>query len=57
MSFPDLVFSSAPVRESEADAIVLALPPLDRDDSPALEDWPGLRDALIPDAARHVDAL
>jgi leucyl aminopeptidase len=47
MSFPDLVFSSAPVRESEADAIVLALPPLDRDDSPALEDWPGLRDALI----------
>lgn len=46
MSFPDLVFSSAPVRESEADAIVLALPPLDRDDSPALEDWPGLRDAL-----------
>lgn len=46
MSFPDLVFSSAPIRESEADAIVLALPPLDRDDSPLLEDWPGLREAL-----------
>jgi leucyl aminopeptidase len=46
MSFPDLAFSSAPVRDSEADAILLALPPLDRDDSPALEDWPGLRDAL-----------
>ena len=46
MSFPDLVLSSSPVRESEADAIVLALPPLDRDDSPALEEWPGLRDAL-----------
>ncbi|HYI51322.1 MAG TPA: leucyl aminopeptidase [Microbacterium sp.] len=46
MSFPGLVFSSAPVRDSDADAILLALPPLDRDDSPALEDWPGLRDAL-----------
>lgn len=46
MSFPDLAFSSAPVRDSEADAVLLALPPLDRDDSPALEDWPGLRDAL-----------
>ncbi|MET0782189.1 MAG: leucyl aminopeptidase [Microbacterium sp.] len=47
MSFPDLVFSTAPVRESDADAILLALPPLDREDSPALEDWPGLRDALV----------
>ena len=46
MSFPDLVFSTAPVRESEADVILLALPPLDRDDAPALEDWPGLREAL-----------
>ena len=26
MSFPDLVFSTAPIRESDADAIVLALP-------------------------------
>lgn len=46
MSFPDLAFSSAPVRDSDADAILLALPPLDRDDSPALDEWPGLRDAL-----------
>ncbi len=46
MSFPDLVFSTAPIRESDAEAIVLALPPLDADDSPALEDWPGLKDAL-----------
>ena len=46
MSFPDLVFSTAPVRESEADVILLALPPLERDDAPALEDWPGLREAL-----------
>ena len=38
MSFPDLVFSTAPVRESEADVILLALPPLERDDAPALED-------------------
>ena len=49
MSFPDLVFSTAPVRESDADAILLALPPLDRDDAPALEDWPGLREALLGD--------
>jgi leucyl aminopeptidase len=46
MSFPDLVVRTSPVRESEADAIVLALPPLDKDDSPGLEDWPGLREAL-----------
>ena len=26
MSFPELVFSTAPVRESDADAILLALP-------------------------------
>jgi len=46
MSFPDLVFPTAPIRESDADAILLALPPLDRDDAPGLEDWPGLREAL-----------
>jgi leucyl aminopeptidase len=46
MSFPDLVLRNSPVRESDADAILLALPPLDRPDSPALEDWPGLREAL-----------
>lgn len=47
MSFPELELSSDPIRETDADAILLALPPLDRDDSPALEDWPGLRDALL----------
>jgi leucyl aminopeptidase len=46
MSFPDLDVRTSPVRESDADAILLALPPLDRADSPALDDWPGLRDAL-----------
>lgn len=46
MSFPDLVFSNAPVRDSSADAILLALPPLDREDSPGLDDWPGLKEAL-----------
>jgi leucyl aminopeptidase len=46
MSFPDLDYVTSPIREADADAIVLALPPLDRDGSPALEDWPGLREAL-----------
>ncbi len=46
MSFPDLVLSTSPLRETDADAVLLALPPLDRDDSPGLEDWPGLADAL-----------
>lgn len=47
MSFPDLEYSTSPIRDTDADAILLALPPLDRDDSPELADWPGLRDALI----------
>ena len=47
MSFPELEYSTAPIRQADADAILLALPPLDRDDSPGLEDWPGLRDALL----------
>ncbi|TDN92877.1 leucyl aminopeptidase [Microbacterium sp. BK668] len=47
MSFPDLEYSTAPIREADADAILLALPPLDRDDSPRLDDWPGLREALL----------
>ncbi len=46
MSFPDLEFRTAPIRDTDADAIVLALPPLDGEGSPALDDWPGLRDAL-----------
>ena len=46
MSFPELDYRTDPIRETGADAILLALPPLDTDDSPGLADWPGLRDAL-----------
>src|SRR6478736_3708443 len=46
MSFPELEYSTAPIRESDADAILLALPPLDKGDSPGLDDWPGLRDEI-----------
>ncbi|MCR2761933.1 leucyl aminopeptidase [Microbacterium sp. zg.B48] len=46
MSFPDLEFSTDPIRESPADAILLALPALDSDAGPQLEDWPGLAAAL-----------
>ncbi|MFT4230078.1 MAG: leucyl aminopeptidase [Microbacterium sp.] len=44
MPQPELVHTRAPIHETESDAILLALPPLD-DDVP-LADWPGLRDAL-----------
>ncbi|WP_243074861.1 leucyl aminopeptidase [Microbacterium sp. SS28] len=47
MSYPDLEYRSDPIRETDADAVLLALPPLDKDDSPALDDWPGLREALL----------
>lgn len=47
MSFPDLVYSPLPIRETEDDAILLALPPLDGEGAPQLDDWPGLRDALL----------
>jgi leucyl aminopeptidase len=43
MSFPDLEYRSTPLQETDADAIVLALPPLDDE---TLAEWPGLRDAL-----------
>ncbi|GAA3209178.1 leucyl aminopeptidase [Microbacterium terregens] len=46
MSFPDLEFSTAPIRESDSDAILLALPSLDSDEAPGLDDWPGLAAAL-----------
>jgi len=46
MSFPDLEYRTAPVRESEADALLLALPPIEGDGAPDLSEWPGLRDAL-----------
>ncbi|MDN3494363.1 leucyl aminopeptidase [Planococcus sp. APC 4015] len=44
MSFPDLDHRTDPIRETDADAILLALPPLNGDDS--LAEWPGLADAL-----------
>src|SRR6478735_4435942 len=46
MAFPDLEYRTTPVRESEADALLLALPPLEGDEAPDLAEWPGLRDAL-----------
>jgi len=46
MSFPELDYLTGPIRETDADAILLALPPLEGDDSPGLSDWPGLRAAL-----------
>ena len=45
MSFPDLEFRTSPIRESDAEAILLALPPLD-DAADALAEWPGLHGAL-----------
>lgn len=47
MSLPDLEYRTTPVRESDADAILLALPPLEADTSPDLAEWPGLREALL----------
>nr|WP_315267645.1 leucyl aminopeptidase [Microbacterium lemovicicum] len=47
MSFPELSRSTAPLREADADALLLALPPVDRDGSPSLEEWPGLRESLL----------
>ena len=47
MSFPDLEYRTEPIRETDADAILVALPPLEGDDSPDLGAWPGLRDALV----------
>ncbi|WP_341999422.1 leucyl aminopeptidase [Microbacterium sp. LWH7-1.2] len=46
MSFPDLEYRTASVRESDADLLLLALPPLDADGGPDLSDWPGLAEAL-----------
>lgn len=44
MPFPELDYRTDPIREAEAEGILLALPPLA--DEP-LADWPGLRDALL----------
>ena len=47
MSLPDLEYRTDPVRESDADLLLVALPPLEAEASPDLSDWPGLRDALL----------
>ncbi|MFB8147194.1 leucyl aminopeptidase [Microbacterium sp. NPDC056003] len=47
MSFPDLAYSESPVRESDADVLLLALPPVDGEGAPDLGDWPGLQEALL----------
>lgn len=44
MAFPTLAYSTDPIRGGDADAMLLALPPLEGDD--ALADWPGLQAAL-----------
>ena len=53
MPFPQLSQSSVPLRESDADAFVLALPPL-ADADAVLAEWPGLAEAL--DAAGFTGA-
>ncbi|MFT4135175.1 leucyl aminopeptidase [Microbacterium sp.] len=45
MPFPELSHSTRPLRESDADALVLPLPPL-ADAAEQLAAWPGLGDAL-----------
>ncbi|AXA95862.1 leucyl aminopeptidase [Microbacterium sp. PM5] len=45
MAFPELSYTTDPLRETKADALVLALPPLDHDRG-ALAQWPGLASAL-----------
>ncbi|WP_106814592.1 leucyl aminopeptidase [Microbacterium timonense] len=46
MSFPDLEYRLTPIRESDADALLLALPPLEAEGPADLSDWPGLPEAL-----------
>ncbi|QKJ19440.1 leucyl aminopeptidase [Microbacterium hominis] len=47
MSYPDLDYTDSDIRDTDADAIVLALPPIDDDETKArLQDWPGLVEAL-----------
>jgi leucyl aminopeptidase len=45
MPFPELARSTAPIRDSDADALLLALPPLEPG-SPDLSEWPDLAAAL-----------
>ncbi|MGZ0710800.1 leucyl aminopeptidase (plasmid) [Coraliomargarita sp. W4R53] len=46
MSFPELEYSTESIRDTGADVILLALPPLDSDPAPDLSDWPGLAQSL-----------
>ena len=46
MPQPELAHSRAPIRDSDSDAILLALPPLGDENAGLLADWPGLREAL-----------
>lgn len=45
MAFPELSYTTGPLSETEADAIVLAVPPLDQDTG-GLAAWPGLAAVL-----------
>jgi leucyl aminopeptidase len=44
MPFPELEYRTDPITETEAEGILLALPPLDDEQ---LEEWPGLHAALL----------
>jgi leucyl aminopeptidase len=46
MPFPEIARSSAPLASTDADALVLALPPLAEAESPDTTAWPGLADTL-----------
>ena len=45
MPYPELTVSTSPARDGSADAIVLALPPLD-EATTVLTEWPGVEDVL-----------
>ncbi|GAA1951579.1 leucyl aminopeptidase [Microbacterium deminutum] len=47
MAFPEVEYRTEPIRETDADAILVALPPLEGEDSAVLGEWPGLRDSLL----------
>ena len=46
MPFPELARSSEPLRDSDADALILVLPPLGGPAAAELSGWPGLESAL-----------
>ncbi len=45
MSFPEIAHSRVPLQESDADALLLALPPIESNQD-VLREWPGLADSL-----------